>query len=60
LRNVKVNLTKYLATEAGLRYCPAVITLNGRIKRDIVIVNGQEDSTGMRNSAECRLHTDAV
>jgi hypothetical protein len=26
LRKVKVNLTKYVATEAGLRYCPAVIT----------------------------------
>jgi integrase/recombinase XerD len=43
LRNVKVNLTKYVATGAGLRYCPGVITLNGRIKRDIVIVNGQEE-----------------
>jgi integrase/recombinase XerD len=43
LRKVKVNLTKYVATEAGLRYCPAVITSNGRIKQDIVVVNGKEE-----------------
>jgi hypothetical protein len=42
LRKVKVNLTKYVATVAGLRHCPAVITSNGRIKQDIVVVNGQE------------------
>jgi site-specific recombinase XerD len=43
LRKVKVNLTKYVATVAGLRYCPAVITSNGRIKQDIVVVNGKEE-----------------
>jgi integrase/recombinase XerD len=43
LRKVKVNLTKYVATEAGLRYCPAVITSNGRIKQDMVVVNGKEE-----------------
>ena len=43
MRKVKVNLTKYVATEAGLRYCPAVITQNGRIKQDIVVVNGKEE-----------------
>jgi len=43
LRKVKVNLTKYVATEAGLRYCPAVITSNGRIKHDIVLVGGKEE-----------------
>lgn len=43
LRKVKVNLTKYVATEAWLRYCPAVITQNGRIKQDIVVVNGKEE-----------------
>ena len=26
-----------MATEIGLRYCPAVITLNGRMKQDIVL-----------------------
>jgi len=39
----KVNLTKYVKTEAGPRYCPAVITSNGRIKQDIVVVNGKEE-----------------
>jgi integrase/recombinase XerD len=43
LRKVKVNLTKYVATKAGLRYCPAVITPNGRIKQDIVVVNDKEE-----------------
>ena len=43
MRKVKVNLTKYVATEAGLRYCPAVITSNGRIKQDMVVVNGTEE-----------------
>ena len=43
MRKVKVNLTKYVATEAGLRYCPAVITSNGRIKQDIVLVSGKEE-----------------
>jgi hypothetical protein len=43
LRKVKVNLTKYVATEAGLRYCPAVITSNGRIKQDIVVLNDKEE-----------------
>ncbi len=42
-RTHRVNLTKYIKTEAGLRYCPAVVTPNGRIKQDIVIVNGKEE-----------------
>ena len=43
MRKVKVNLTKYVATEAWLRYCPAVITSNGRIKQDIVLVGDKEE-----------------
>ncbi len=43
MRKVKVNLTKYIKTEAGLRYCPAVVTANGRIKQDIVVLNGKEE-----------------
>ena len=31
MRKIKVNLTKYVATEGGLRYCPTVITSNGCI-----------------------------
>jgi integrase len=42
-KSIKVNLTKYVQTEAGLRYCPAVMTANGRIKQDIVLVNGREE-----------------
>jgi len=42
LRKVKVNLTQYVVTEAGLRYGAAVMTQNGRIKQDIVVVNGKE------------------
>jgi len=43
LRKVRVNITKYVSTQAGLRYCPAVITSNGRIKQDIVLVGGKEE-----------------
>jgi hypothetical protein len=43
LRKVKVNLTKYIKTDAGLRYCPAVVTSNGRIKQDMVLVNSTEE-----------------
>jgi integrase/recombinase XerD len=43
LRKVRVNITKYVSTEAGLRYCPAVITSNGRIKQNIVLVGGKEE-----------------
>jgi integrase/recombinase XerD len=43
LRKVKVNITKYISTEAGLRYCSAVITSNGRIKQNIVLVGGKEE-----------------
>jgi integrase/recombinase XerD len=43
LRKVKVNLTKYIQTIAGPRYCPAVISPSGRIKQDVVRVNGKKD-----------------
>ncbi len=43
MRKVRVNITKYISTEAGLRYCPAVITSNGRIKQDIVLVGDKEE-----------------
>jgi hypothetical protein len=42
-RKVRVNLTKYIQTTAGPRYCPAVISPNGRIKQDVVLVNGKEE-----------------
>ena len=37
------NLTKYIQTEAGPRYCPAIMTSNGRIKQDVVSVGGKEE-----------------
>jgi integrase/recombinase XerD len=41
--NREVNLTKRIKTPAGLRYCPAVLSNNGRVKPDVVLVNGQEE-----------------
>jgi NUMOD4 motif/HNH endonuclease len=37
-----VHLTKRVQTEQGLRYCPVAQSLNGRIKPDVVLVNGKE------------------
>jgi integrase/recombinase XerD len=42
-RKVRVNLTKYIQTAVGPRYCPAVISPSGRIKQDVVRVNGKEE-----------------
>ena len=41
--NTEVNLTKRVKTPEGLRYCPVVISANGRIRPDAVIVNGKEE-----------------
>lgn len=38
-----VNLTKRVKTAEGLRYCPVVEATNGRVKPDVVIVNGKEE-----------------
>jgi integrase/recombinase XerD len=40
----EVNLTKRIPTDVGLRYCPVVLSANGRIKPDLVIVNGQPET----------------
>jgi integrase/recombinase XerD len=37
--NREVNVTKRIQTEKGLRYCPVVLSANGRIKPDVVLVN---------------------
>ena len=34
------NITKRVRTDARLRYCPVVLSPNGRIKPDTVLVNG--------------------
>jgi integrase len=41
--NRQVNLTKRIRTSAGLRYCPVVLSANGRVKPDVVLVNGKPE-----------------
>jgi integrase/recombinase XerD len=41
--NTQVNVTKRVQTANGSRYCPAVLSGNGRIKPDVVLVNGNPE-----------------
>jgi integrase len=41
--NRTVGLTKRVQTSKGLRYCPVVLAMNGRVRADLVIVNGQQE-----------------
>jgi integrase/recombinase XerD len=41
--NKEVNVTKRVQTAKGLRYCPVVLSANGRVKPDVVLVNGKEE-----------------
>lgn len=41
--NVRVNLTKRVSTPEGLRYCPALVADNGRVRPDWVWVDGHEE-----------------
>jgi len=41
--NRECNVTKRVQTENGLRYCPVVLSGNGRIKPDVVLVNGKSE-----------------
>ncbi len=41
--NREVNLTKRVETPQGWRYCRVVLSANGRVKPDIVVVNGNEE-----------------
>jgi len=41
--NRDVNVTKRVKTPQGLRYCPVVLSANGRIRPDWVVVNGGEE-----------------
>src|SRR5215831_15479956 len=43
MANREDNLTKRIRTEAGLRYCPVPLSTNGRVKPDVVLVNGKEE-----------------
>ena len=42
--NRQVNLTKRIRTSVGLRYCPVVLSANGRVKPDLVLVNGEQET----------------
>ena len=39
----EVNLTKRVQTSKGMRYCPVVLSPNGRVKPDQVFVNGKPE-----------------
>lgn len=39
----EVNLTKRVETTLGSRYCPVVLSANGRVKPDTVLVNGKPE-----------------
>jgi integrase/recombinase XerD len=41
--NREVNLTKRVQTPQGWRYCPVVLSPNGRVRPDVVSVAGQEE-----------------
>jgi integrase len=41
--NRQVNLTKRVRTSAGLRYCPVVLSANGRVKPDEVLIHGKPE-----------------
>jgi integrase/recombinase XerD len=41
--NREVSVYKRVKTSTGLRCCPVVLSANGRIKPDVVVVNGKEE-----------------
>jgi integrase/recombinase XerD len=41
--NRQCNVTKRIQTSKGPRYCPAVLSANGRIKPDVVLVGDREE-----------------
>jgi integrase len=43
MANREVNLTKRVQTGQGWRYCPVVLSANGRVKPDVVIVNNKPE-----------------
>jgi integrase/recombinase XerD len=42
--NREVNLTKRVQTPHGWRYCRVVLSANGRVKPDVVLVNGKQET----------------
>ncbi len=43
MANREVNLTKRVQTPHGWRYCRVLLSANGRVKPDVVIVNGKQE-----------------
>jgi len=43
MANRQVNLTKRVETPQGWRYCAVLLSANGRVKPDVVLVNGNEE-----------------
>ena len=43
MANREVNLTKRIQTMQGWRYCPVALSANGRVKPDVVLINGEEE-----------------
>jgi len=43
MANREVNLTKRVQTPRGWRYCCVLLSANGRVKPDLVVVNGKEE-----------------
>jgi integrase len=43
MANREVNLTKRVRTPHGWRYCRVLLSANGRVKPDIVVLNGKEE-----------------
>jgi hypothetical protein len=41
--NRQVNLTKRIRTLNGLRFCPVVISANGRVKPDCILIGDKEE-----------------
>jgi integrase/recombinase XerD len=44
MANREVNLTKRVQTPDGWRYCRVVLSANGRVKPDVVLVNGKQET----------------
>jgi integrase/recombinase XerD len=42
--NREVNLTKRVQTPHGCRYCTVALSANGRVKPDLVIANGKQET----------------
>jgi len=43
MANREVDLTKRIETAKGWRYCPVVLSSNGRVKPDVVLIGGVEE-----------------